>query len=165
MSEKPGVFLPALYGGIIIAFISSVPILNFINVCCCAGVLLGGFLSVFFYRKELTPQTPLTSADCMQLGALAGLFGAILGSLVFVLKFYAFGEINEILKNLEQLEGRMSSAQYDAIISFIQSGALFVVVVVAASILIDTLFGLLGGLIAYSTFKPKNVPPAAPTGS
>ena len=64
MKEKPGMLMPALYGGIIMAVISTVPGLSLINCLCCAGVLLGGFMAVFFYKKELMPDMPpMTSSD------------------------------------------------------------------------------------------------------
>jgi len=44
--------------------ISGIPFLNFVNCCCCAGVLFGGFMAVFFYSKELKAgMAPLESSD------------------------------------------------------------------------------------------------------
>ena len=44
-------FLPALYGALVIAGIETVPGLNFINACCCAGILFGGFLRYFLHSR------------------------------------------------------------------------------------------------------------------
>jgi hypothetical protein len=57
MPTQPSKFMPALYGGIIMAVISAVPVVNLVNCFCCAGIMLGGFLAVFFFKKELKRRT------------------------------------------------------------------------------------------------------------
>ncbi len=51
MPEKPSKLMPALYGGVIMGLISGIPFLNLVNCLCCAGVMLGGFMAVFFTRR------------------------------------------------------------------------------------------------------------------
>src|SRR5690242_5350672 len=94
MNPKPDKFMPALYGGIIMALISNIPVVNFINCFCCAGILLGGFLAVFFYQKNLTPGSPpLEANDCMLIGLLAGIVGAFVGSFMYLAVTAMFGNI------------------------------------------------------------------------
>lgn len=152
--------MPALYGGIIMGVISAIPFLNFINCLCCAGVMLGGFLAVYFYKNNLTPeQPPLTSNDSMIVGVFAGLIGAVVGTVLGAFFFTLFGNItSEYLINtfknmdIDVPPGTWEKAEEDArngsMMQQIGLGALF-------SIILDPLFGLLGGLIAYSVFKPK----------
>jgi len=173
MPEKPSKLLPALYGGIIMGAISGIPFLNFLNCFCCAGVLLGGLMSVFFYKNDLTPNSsPLTSADSLQLGLLAGVFGALVGTVIHALILATLGDMTSgmamsILRNfegaippeaLEQAERSMGESA--------GLGLLSLVTTFFVSIIIDPLFGLLGGLVGYSIFKPKpgamNVPPPNP---
>jgi hypothetical protein len=172
MPEKPNKVLPALYGGLIMGAISGLPVISIVNCFCCAGILLGGFLSVMFYKNEMTAaMPPLTSSDCLQLGALAGLFGAVFGTILHILMLLAMGDVSggivlNILRNLnlppdvlDQVEEKMGEsanlAGFSAVMSFIWS------------LVIDPLFGLLGGLIGFNVYKPKtpmmNVqPPPAP---
>jgi hypothetical protein len=168
MPEKPSKFLPALYGGLIIGAISGIPFLNIVNCFCCAGVLLGGFLSVLFYKNELTGMMPpLTSSDSMQVGALAGVFGAVFGSLVSAMILAALGSnptgeiVLEFLRNLdlppEALEQAERSIEESSSMTMVSMLISFV-----TSLVIDPLFGLLGGLIGYSVFKPKGGAAAAP---
>lgn len=171
MPDKPSKLMPSLYGGLIMGAISGLPVLGILNCFCCAGVLLGGFLSVLFYKNELTStMSPLTNSDAMQLGVFAGLWGALFGTIFHVLTLATVGDVSSgmilnMLRNLnlppdalEQMEEKMAEGG-------ILSAAL-VVRHALVSVVIDVLFGLLGGLIGFSMFKPKqtmmNVPPPPP---
>lgn len=162
MPEKPSKLMPALYGGIVMAAISAIPFVSIVNCFCCAGVMLGGFLAVFFYQKDLTIQMPpLTNGDALQLGALAGVFGAIIGTILSALVLAAFGNISgevvlDIIRGfedqmppgtMEQIEQSMSQSAGLGMMSILMS--------FFTSIIVDPLFGLLGGLIGYSVYKPK----------
>lgn len=171
MPEKPGKLRPALFGGIITGLTIGVPFLGILNCCCCAGVLLGGLLSVFFYKNDLTvAMPPLTNSDALQLGALSGLFGALTGTAISALVLALFGNITgEGLYNfiygiyeragildqlppgtLEQFEQTMMG--HDQLAFFSVLSTLF------TWLIIGPLFGLLGGLIGYSIFKQKTPP-------
>jgi hypothetical protein len=166
MNQKPDKLIPALYGGIIMALISAIPFINFINCLCCAGVMLGGFFAVFFYKNNFTPDTPpYTSGECMGLGAMAGVFGAIIGTVLSVAVLALFGNITseymvDILKN-SGLD--IPTEAFDAMEESMAAGLSFgsVMIQLFASLVIDSLFGLLGGLIGYSVYKPKK--PMMPT--
>jgi hypothetical protein len=173
MHPKPDKMIPALYGGIIMALISAIPVINLVNCLCCAGILLGGFLATMFYKNNFTPDTPpFTSGDCMAVGALAGVVGAIAGTILSLLIVALFGNVAremamDIIKNLgvaippEVLDKMEESMQEGA-----TAGAMLFQFFIA--LLVDTLFGLLGGLIGYSVFKSKQPvmpPPSMPTTS
>jgi hypothetical protein len=162
MPEKPSMLMPALYGGLIMAVISAVPGLNLINCLCCAGVILGGFLAVFFYQKDLTPQMPpLTNGDGLKLGALAGVFGAVAGTVLGLLVVAAFGNVAgdmilDVMRGfedslppgtMEQMEQQMEESATPGIMSTVMQ--------FLGAIVIYPLFGLVGGLIGYSVYKPK----------
>ncbi len=152
--------MPALYGGLIIAGISAIPGLNLINVCCCAGILSGGFLAVFFYKQELTPgMDPLTSNDCVRLGAFAGVIAAVAGTMISMAVMLIFGNI--ALEMMMKIIHRMNVELPENVEQMIQQGmeekisffgmffSLFL------NLIIDVLFSTLGGLIGWSVFKPK----------
>ncbi len=158
MNQKPDKLIPALYGGVIMALISAIPFINFINCLCCAGVMLGGFFAVFFYKNNFTPDTPpYTSGECMGVGALAGVFGAIIGTMLSLVTLALFGNITgeymiEMLRNFD-----IPQEAFDAMEESMAVGMSFVSIMIQllTSLVIDTLFGLLGGLIGYSVYKPK----------
>ena len=118
MYEKPDKFIPALYGGIIIGFISSIPFLNLINCICCAGVMLGGLLAVYFYKENFTPATPpFTSGDCLSLGVYAGLIGALVTTVLNVLILLLFGNVmgDFILKTIQEMDLQIPEESLTAI--------------------------------------------------
>ena len=165
MPNKPSILLPALYGGIIIGVISAVPGLNLLNCLCCAGIMLGGFFAVFFYKKDLTPNmSPLSSNDGLRLGALAGVFGAIVSLILswLVLTMIGGGDVENIKSLLDSL-GLSKQIPEEALdeIETGMSGPLgFFHVVI--TFIINPLFGLIGGLIGYAVFKPKTLPAPPP---
>lgn len=171
MPEKPGKFRPSLFGGVIMGVLSVIPMVSSLNCVCCAWVLLGGALSVFFYSKDVTPSmSPLTNGDAVQLGALSGLFGAIVAG---ILSFFSMVVFQFNTMNVDQWNEMMEKvpAESQAILESLQwivtSPALLAVIAFVAYLVIFPIFGLLGGLIGFALFKPKAPlvppqPPAAP---
>ncbi len=157
MPEKPSMLMPALYGGIIMGVISTVPVLSLVNCLCCAGVMFGGFMAVFFYKKELMPgMAPLTSSDGLQLGALAGVIGGIVGAVLTVLMLKIVGNVNgQMMMNMmESFRESIPSENWEQMEMDILAEELSVMKIILG-LVIDVIFGLLGGLIGYSILKPK----------
>jgi hypothetical protein len=172
MSAKPNKVLSALYGGLIMGVISGVPFLNFVNCCCCAGIMLGGFLAVFFYKNDIKPDMPpLSSSDALAVGALAGVFGAVVSSVLEGAVLLAFGNLTgkTIADLITEIYGRTGALDQLPPQALDQLHALeymkFTPLMVVRAFILHPLFGLIGGLIGYAVFKPKQVsvlPPAAP---
>ena len=174
MTETQSKLMPALYGGIIIGVISGVPVLNFINCCCCAGIILGGFLSVLFYTREPNAR-PITSGDALVLGSLAGVFGAFIGTVLTAATLGMIGGgVLEFLRELldrfgDQLPTDVIDQVETAIDESLTITPLAIIITFAKFIIIGPLFGLLGGLIGYAAFKAKpeavvaTPPPIPPT--
>ncbi len=161
MNSKPGKFIPALYGGIVMAIISTVPFLSLLNCLCCAGILLGGVLAVFFYKNNFTPDTPpFTAGDCMGVGALAGMVGAVVGTFLSAIFISMFGNVMgefilDIIRNMniempEEYRKMLEDSVNMTVSPMMMAMRLF------GSMLLYTIFGLLGGLIGYGVYKPKH---------
>ena len=160
MNPKPDKLIPALYGGLIMAVISTVPFLNFVNCLCCAGILFGGVMAVYFYKNNFTPDTPpFTSSDCMGVGALAGLVSAVVTTILSMIFLAMFGNImgDFIMNIIRNSNLQLPQDSLDRIEEALQQGLSFKFVVIRffQGIFLHTIFGLLGGLIGYSIFKPK----------
>jgi hypothetical protein len=173
MPEKPSKLMPALYGGIIIGLLSGIPFVSLINCLCCAGIMIGGFLAVFFYKKDLGPDgPPLTNNDALALGALAGVFGALLSNILSAAFLLTIGNVaagmmyDFILWGYEKA-GMLDKIPPEALDQMREgmSDPSIKISNVVTSFVISPLFGLLGGLIGYAVYRPKvDVnPPAPPT--
>jgi hypothetical protein len=175
MQNKPTKFLASLYGGIVIATISSVPGLNLLNCLCCAGVMLGGLVAVFVYSRELTPETPpLSAGDGVQLGALSGVMAAFLSLILHLVVYALFGNIAErIIYELVHSILDATNVPPETIQMFeeifhqaLERGLTPLVVFfsLVQDLILFALFGLLGGLIGYAIFKKRGqqIQPAAP---
>ncbi len=167
MNPKPDKLIPAIYGGVIMGVISAVPFLNILNCLCCAGIMLGGFAAVFFYKNNFTPDTPpYTSGDCIAVGALSGVFGAIIGTALSMMFLKIFGNIvGEFLMSWLR-QWNIPDEALQALEDSLRESASFLFMVLSffKNLAIDVIFGLLGGLIGYSVFKPKLpiMPPPPP---
>lgn len=159
--EQPSKMTPALIGGAVMGLISATPFLNFINCLCCAGIILGGFLAVFFYKDQLTPEMPqLTPSDGLVLGALAGVFGFLISTLISLIIYTVFGPvaseamINIMIRMFESAGLDLPPEAYDDIRdsarqSPINALNLFI------GLITSVVFGIVGGLIGAAIYKPK----------
>lgn len=158
--QKPDKFLPALYGGIIMGAISAVPFLNFVNCLCCAGIIFGGFIAVFLYRNNFTPDTPpFTTGDCLAVGAMAGVVGAVVATVLDQVFLLLFGNVLKefILQFLESMNLDIPEGALEEIrkrIEEVPTGVISIFIELVFGLILYPIFGLLGGLIGYAVWKP-----------
>ena len=181
MFEKPPKFQTALIAGLVIGGVSGIPGISIINCCCCAGIVLGGVLAMYLYTKEFVPEMPPVEAtDALVLGMLAGMVGAFSATIIESMIRLIFGNVgseyvvqlvDQIVHRLEesgsltsdmaeQLRRQVEESMEQPISFFSVMTSLFV------SLFIYPIFAMLGALIGYSFFRPKQPvgtppPPAA----
>jgi hypothetical protein len=160
MKKKPDKLMPSLYGGLLIATLWAVPGLNLINCLCCAGVLLGGFLSVLLYQKDFLPETePMTKNDCMQVGIYAGLIASVAAVVIQVMVTLVFGDvaIDMMMKLVEKMNVEFPPEFYNLIETAKKEEPNIAGMILSVFVYIipNTLFSMLGALIGWSVFKPK----------
>ena len=153
-------FLPALYGALVIAGIETVPGLNFINACCCAGILFGGFLAVFFYTQEFKNENNfLTREDSIELGIWAGILSAIAGTIINLVILALFGNIamEMMLTMIENMNVEMPAEFQTLIDEALISKLTFFDVAFGffTNLFINTIFSILGALIGWNVFRNK----------
>ena len=69
-------YQPALLGGVFIGVLSSLPVVNIVNTCCCLWVVVGGVLTA--YLQQQNRPDALDAAEAALGGLIAGLIGALI---------------------------------------------------------------------------------------
>jgi len=96
----------ALLCGVGAALLSAIPL---VSVGCCLWMLGAGALSVSLYQKR-APETLITPGMGMKLGALAGLFGFVVNSVVSTISFLTFRSRGDFRHAMEQqMQKQMAS--------------------------------------------------------
>jgi hypothetical protein len=179
MFEKPSKLRPAVLGGLIIGTISGIPGLNLLNCCCCAGILLGGAMSVYLYRHEFTGEMPpMESSDALILGIIAGIIGALVTTFLSALISLILGPVEtEMMRNFmekltQKLEDRGSVPQgtmdnmRDQFEQAMKEGGTVggILRSLVYALILYPIFSMLGGLIGYGIFgrKKPETPPQPP---
>ena len=140
--------------------------------------MLCGLTSLYLYKKEFNDEMPpLESSDALVLGIIAGLAGALIGTVIEILSNFILGPIDKqiVIKLLSWVESRGTLPpdtlnKVDEMIEVLQksveqgiklkeifSDLLF-------SLILYPIFSMLGGLIGYGIFgkKKPTVPPMPP---
>ncbi len=177
MFEKPSKLRSALIGGLVIGAISGIPGLNLINCCCCAGIVLGGMLTLHLYRQEFSAEMPpLESSDALIIGIMAGIVGAIASTMLSGLLMVLFGSVEErlvtgfmdkFLRRMEQ-SGSVPPDSFDELreqlrTSFAESRSIGGILRgLVFALILYPIFAMLGGLIGYGIWGRKKPPVAEP---
>jgi hypothetical protein len=163
----PAKLQPALLGGLAIGVLTSLPIVNIVNLCCCAWVVFGGALAA--YMMQQNHPAPVSAGDGAIVGVMAGAIGAVIGALISVPIAMAMGPFQ-----MEMMERVLQSAQdmppevrawFEQWRNGMMSGAAIgvgFVLSVLFSLCLYSVFGLFGGLIGAVMFRKTPPPPPAP---
>ena len=156
----PAKFQPAVVGGVAMGVLSALPVINFAN-CCCAWILFGGALAAYLMQQNHSE--PITIGDGAIVGLLAGVIGAFVAAIVSIPISLAMGPLQsgiarDVLNNpdlppeFRRLFGQFGAGPVIGI-GFI--------VFFFLSLVVCTVFGMLGGLFGALMFR-KNQPPVIP---
>ncbi len=179
LQQKPSKLVPVLIGGAVMAATAVIPVLNMINCLCCAGIMGGGVLAVYFYKKNFSPDLPFSVGDGTIAGLFSGLVGAVLTAIIqaMMIGVSTHGlppEFDEGFDNaIRQMEGSGQDPQIvyqmkDFITQVATSPFLLFLLILIFSLFIFAAFGTLGGVIGGNIFKTRVVktsPPSQQIGS
>ncbi|HLF20520.1 MAG TPA: hypothetical protein VI704_07000 [Bacteroidota bacterium] len=170
MPEKPSKQRAVLLGGLMIGGLWGIPFVNLINCCCCAGILLGGVLTVYLYREEFIEGVPpFESSDALITGLLAGIVGAVVATFIGNLIHLTFGPvgaeltkqiIDKVIQRLEE-QGSIPGGMYDEMLEQLEREmnkplTMYEVLKdLLFGVIILPIFGMLGGLLGFAIFGKK----------
>ena len=156
----PAKLQPALLGGVVIGVLSALPVINLAN-CCCAWILFGGALAAYLMQQD-HPE-PIMIGDGAIVGLLAGMVGAFIAAILSIPIGMAMGPFQsemagEVLKNPDlPPEFRRLFEQFGA--GPVVGVGFFLFFFM--SLVVSSLFGMLGGLFGALMFR-KSPPPVIP---
>jgi hypothetical protein len=152
---------PAVLGGAFMGVLSALPFVSYANACCCLWVVVGGLLAAWLMQQN--HPYAITTADGALVGLLAGVFGALIGTVVSLLMspfqrqldLYMFGRMSEMVGEIppmleQMIEQRRSGPALNVAAAVV--GLFF-------TLIIYPVFALLGGLLGAALFK-RHAPPA-----
>ena len=149
---------PAILGGLFIGVLSTLPVINLGNACCCMWVILGGALAAYLLQQN-QPEA-ITGADGALIGLMAGIVGACVGALLQIPVELWFGPIQkEWIERLMQGQGDMPPQFIEML-----NRPMNVATVVADLIfrlVAYVIFGMLGGVLGVAIFRRKGIVPPA----
>ena len=154
---------PAALGGLFIGVLSALPVVSLGN-CCCLWILGGGFLAAYLMQQD-HPQ-PITAADGALVGLLAGLFGAVVMTMVSIPIGVLMSPFQEQILRQLQTAGDLPPEAHEILDSLSAAGgsrALGTVLGLLFALVLFGLFAPVGGILgALFTARRPTAPPAAP---
>jgi hypothetical protein len=152
---------PALFGGLFIGVLSTLPIISLGNCVCCMWVLGGGALAVYLMQQNHPYQVNV--ADGALVGLLAGVIGGIVGGVLLIPIAMLFGPFQQhLLERIIASNPDVPEQTREMIERMAAGGAILgvaLVIKIVFGICIDAVFGMLGGLLGVAIFKKKDLPP------
>lgn len=143
---------PAIIGGIVVGLLSAIPVVNFLNICCCLWAILGGILASYLYIKA--SPTPVKAGDGAVLGVLSGVVGAAIYVVIGIpIALILRGPINALLISLiervnpTQVWMMRQSMAGQSIVGAVIRGLAFAIILI--------IFSTVGGLIGVPIFEKR----------
>jgi hypothetical protein len=143
--------LSALIAGVIIGVLGNLPVLNLINCFLCIWVWVGGILSVYMYQRFQKGEATISAGQGAGLGAVAGLFGAVIGVVVYALTSFISMPLFASLARAFDVQGDLPFTTGSSLGGVFASAFFFGTI----DAVLYPIFGAISGLIGASFFGKK----------
>jgi predicted membrane metal-binding protein len=153
---------PALWGGVFIGVLSALPLVSAVNCCCCLWVLVGGGLAAYL-RQQNSPYQ-IDAAEGAIVGLMAGAMGGLLYSVLSIPMEMIAGPMQREWMDRMMSNNPDINPEVRETIERLTTSSGVKIIGMLISVVVYSVFGLLGGLIGVAVFK-KNLPPPPPPGT
>jgi hypothetical protein len=153
---------PALWGGVFIGVLSALPIVSIGNCCCCLWVIVGGVLAAYL-RQQNSPYQ-IDAAEGALVGLMAGVIGAVIGSVLAIPIQNLTGPFQQQMMDRVISQNPDITPEMRDMMERVTARSGLWIVGLFFSLVVDAVFGILGGLLGVAVFK-KNLPPPPPPGT
>ncbi|NOS83657.1 MAG: hypothetical protein HOP31_00825 [Ignavibacteria bacterium] len=162
--NHPSKFTPVLISSFLMVFISIFPVLNMLNLLCCAGIILGGAAGTWYYARQLEKAGQfIQNKDGIMIGLLAGIISAIVYVILstMILMFSKQNPVELVYKMTEQWgfsippeSEKMLRTVYD---EYNKNGfsTIMIGVELFSRIVSHCIFGPIGGLLVASLLNKR----------
>lgn len=151
---------PALLGGALMGVLSALPVVSAGNCCCCLWVVAGGLLASYLLQQN--QPAAIDVGDGALVGLLAGLFGAVIASVLAVPINLTMGPYQErflesILQNVPNMPPEVRDAFENARDGRTGlgglTGGLFYALSFTIMLVAGMVFSTIGGMVGAALFR------------
>jgi hypothetical protein len=155
-----------LIGGLVMGWLSALPLISFGNACCCLWVISGGVVAAYLLQQN--QRTPIGPGDGALVGLLAGLCGAVIQVVLSIPITLLVGPFERALvQRIADMAGSMPPEMRDAFERYGREPRSFAWIVVAQIaalmfwLFVGAVFSTIGGLLGAAMFRRQGPPPGA----
>lgn len=153
MSMAKNYILSALLAGTALALVSAIPGISVLNCCCCAWVVLGGFLAAYLFRSDNASVSPFQG---LLVGAMAGFWGSFVYSVLSSIITAIQGKWSELtLDALDNFDVEIPREMLELMSNIFSNPFFAFSLTWATSMVTYTLAAAFGGLVAGAILPPK----------
>ena len=166
--NQPSKFTPVIISSFLMVFISIFPVLNLLNVLCCAGIVFGGAAGTYYYGRQLEKAGGfIQNKDGIMIGLLPGIISAIVYVIfsTLIMMISQQNPVELVYKMTEQYSIPIppeSEKMLQTVFNEYQKNGFSTIMIgveLFSRIVSHCIFGPLGGLLAASIMnKRRNVP-------
>jgi len=166
--NQPSKFTPVIISSFLMVFISIFPVLNLLNVLCCAGIVFGGAAGTYYYGRQLEKAGGfIQNKDGIMIGLLSGIISAIVYVIfsTLIMMISQQNPVELVYKMTEQYNIPIppeSEKMLQTVFNEYQKNGFSTIMIsveLFSRIVSHCIFGPLGGLLAASIMnKRRNVP-------
>ena len=161
----PKKLVPAALGGLFIGVLSALPLVSLAN-CCCLWIVGGGYLAAYVMQQD--HPAPITAVDGAIVGLLAGIFGAVVFTIVVIPIDLLMGPLQaQFLRRVLSTSSEMPPGvreMLEDVAAARSSVALTSLFRFVPMLLVGAVFAPVGGILAavFSRRTPMPPTPSAP---
>src|SRR5437867_1607317 len=148
---------PALIAGVLLGILSALPLIQWVNSCCCAWVIGGGIFAAYLYVRESAEAATLGRG--LALGLLTGVIGGIVYVLISLpLLYMSFAntkvleELRKWVEHIPDVAPQVRDTLQHILSDPIRALIFFVTIVGAMVTLMSAIFAMAGGGIGCAVF-------------
>lgn len=166
--NQPSKFTPVIISSFLMVFISIFPVLNLLNLLCCAGIIFGGAAGTYYYGRQLEKAGSfIQNKDGIMIGLLSGIISAIIYVIfsTLIMMISQQNPVDLVYKMTEQYNVPIppeSEKMLQTVFNEYQKNGFSTIMIgieLFSRIVSHCIFGPLGGLLAASIMnKRRNVP-------